>query len=234
VEALLGYNDEKWSINAGLALENIDISPYNYLFSQSVEAENFSPIYPFLNFNYDARDSKIYPKNGYYFGGSVEYGLPYSEENPYLKYSVEGSAIYTLSQVTYSAIAKAGIVDYSDESIPESKLFFAGGFDTNRAYGYKEIGVITSPTSYTIEGAATMANLTLEASYPIGEHLYAEVFTDNTMLTKKDYDFSGDIISSAGLGMGYRTPLGQIKLDVGMNVRDPSIYEVNFYIGQSF
>ena len=79
-----------------------------------------------------------------------------------------------------------------------------------------------------------MANLSLEACYPIGENLYAEIFNDNTMITKEDYDFSGDIISSAGLGIGYRTPLGQIKLDVGMNVRDPSIYEVNLYIGQSF
>ena len=142
--------------------------------------------------------------------------------------------IYSFSNITYSAIAKAGIVDYNDENIPESKLFFAGGFDSNRAYGYKEIGVITSPTSYTIEGGATMANLSLEASYPITQNIYAEVFTDNTMLTKEDYDFSGDIISSAGLGVGYRTPLGQIKLDVGMNVRDPSIFEVNLYIGQSF
>jgi translocation and assembly module TamA len=234
VEALIGYNDEKWSINAGLALEDIDISPRNYLFSKSVEAGNFSPVYPFLNFNYDARDSKIYPKHGYYIGGAVEYGLPYAEENAYFKYSLEGKLIYSFSDITYSAIAKAGIVDYSDENIPESKLFFGGGFDSNRAYGYKEIGVITSPTSYTIEGAATMASFSLEASYPIGENLYAEVFTDNTMLTKEDYDFSGDIITSAGLGMGYRTPLGQIKLDVGMNVRDPSIYEVNLYIGQSF
>jgi translocation and assembly module TamA len=234
LEALLGYNDEKWSIHAGLALEDIDISPRNYLFSQSVESGNFSPFYPFVHFNYDARDSKVYPKHGYYIAGAVEYGLPYAEENAYLKYSLEGKLIYSFSQITYSAIAKAGIVDYSDENIPESKLFFGGGFDSNRAYGYKEIGVITSPTSYTIEGAATMANITLEACYPIGENLYAEVFTDNTMLTKEDYDFSGDIITSAGAGIGYRTPLGQIKLDVGMNVRDPSIYEVNLYIGQSF
>lgn len=55
-----------------------------------------------------------------------------------------------------------------------------------------------------------------------------------SMLTKEDYDFNGDIISSAGLGMGYRTPLGQIKLDVGINVRDPSVFEANLYIGQSF
>ena len=140
----------------------------------------------------------------------------------------------TFANITYSAIGKAGIVDYNEKNIPESKLFFAGGFNSNRAYGYKEIGVITSPTSYTIEGAATMANLTLEACYPIGENLYAEIFNDNTMLTKDDYDFSGDVISSAGVGVGYRTPLGQIKMDIGMNVRDPSIYEINLYIGQSF
>ena len=233
-ETFLSYNDEKWNINAGLALENIDISPHSDLMPYTVEAGNFTPLYPFINFKYDARDSKIYPKNGYYIGGSVEYGIPYAEENSYLKYSMEGKIMSTFANITYSAIGKAGIVDYNDKNIPESKLFFAGGFNSNRAYGYKEIGVITSPTSYTIEGAATMANLTLEACYPIGENLYAEIFNDNTMLTKDDYDFSGDVISSAGVGVGYRTPLGQIKMDIGMNVRDPSIYEINLYIGQSF
>jgi len=234
IAASLDYNDEKWNINAGLAIENIDILPRTSLSSQIVEAGKFSPVYPFLNFNYDVRDSKIYPKNGYYIGGSMEYGLPYAGENAYLKYSLEGEIIYSFSDITYAAIAKAGIVDYNNKEIPESKLFFAGGFDSNRAYGYKRMGVITSPTTYTIEGGATMANLSLDASYPIGENLYAEVFTDNTMLTKDSYDFSGDIITSAGLGINYRTPLGQIKLNVGMNVREPSQYEVNLYIGQSF
>ena len=235
-EVLLSYNDEKWNLNAGLAIENIDILARNTLASPNVQAGNFLPIYPFLRFSYDNRDSKIHPRYGYYLGGMVEYGLPYDDEkeSSYLKYGLEGRAVYSFTDLTFLAIAKAGIVDKDQNEIPESKLFFAGGFDTNRAYGYRELGVITSPTSYTIEGGSTMANLSVEATYPIVKNLYAEIFNDNTMLTKDAYDFNGDIISSAGVGVGYRTQLGHIILNVGMNLEDTSQYEINFYIGQSF
>ena len=235
VEALLSYNDEKWNINAGLAIENIDILPRNPLAIPDVGAGNFVPIYPFLRFSYDNRDSKIHPKYGYYVGGMVEYGLPYDEEaSSYLKYGLEGRAIYTFSNLTLGAVAKVGIVDQIKNEIPESKLFFAGGEDTNRAYGYKRVGVITSPTSYTIEGGSTMANLTVEANYPIMDKLYGAVFTDNTMLNKDVYDFNGDILSSAGVGVRYITPFGPIKVDVGMNVQDVSEFAIHFMIGQSF
>jgi translocation and assembly module TamA len=103
-----------------------------------------------------------------------------------------------------------GVVDEETrQSLPESKYFFAGGSFSNRAYGFRELGVIISPTEDTIYGAATWANLTLEA-------------------------FSGEIITSAGAGVRYMTPIGPFKLDVGMNVADPSQYGISFQIGQSF
>jgi len=54
------------------------------------------------------------------------------------------------------------------------------------------------------------------------------------MLTNDKYDFSGDILSSAGLGVRYKTPIGPLNIDVGMNVRDTSQHAIHFQIGQSF
>ena len=59
-------------------------------------------------------------------------------------------------------------------------------------------------------------------------------FTDNTMLTDQSYNFKGEIISSAGFGVRYLTPIGPLKLDVGFNVEDPAQYGIAFQIGQSF
>lgn len=234
-KVFLSYNDEKLSLNAGFAIENIDISLRKYPLVHDMETGNFSPAYPFLNFVYDSRDAKLDPKNGYYIGGEVEYGLPYNDEaSTYLKWSLEGRVIHTFSDLTLSAVAKAGIVDKQQNDIPESKLFFAGGVNSNRAYGYKRVGVIYSPTRYGIDGGATMSNLSLEANYPINDDLYAAVFSDNTMLARDAYDFSGDVLSSAGLGVRYITPIGPIKLDMGMNVHDTSEYALHFQIGQSF
>ena len=128
-----------------------------------------------------------------------------------------------------------GLLDEDKKlSVPESKYFFGGGSYSNRAYGFREMGVIISSTEYTIFGASTMANLSLEADYPVWGDLYGAVFTDNTMLTADSYDFSGDIISTGGLGVRYMTPIGPFKLDVGFNVNDTSQYGIQFQIGQSF
>ena len=105
---------------------------------------------------------------------------------------------------------------------------------SNRAYGFQEIGVTVSPTKHTNNGASTMANLSLEANHPIKGDLYGALFTDNTMLAEDHYDFSGEVISSAGVGVRYMTPVGPFKLDVAVNVNDPSIYGIHFQIGQSF
>ena len=99
------------------------------------------------------------------------------------------------------------------------------------------MGVITSvndETITTIYGAATWANLSLEADYPIWGDLYGAVFTDNTMLTADVYDFTGEVITSAGVGVRYMTPIGPFKLDIATNVADTSQFGVSFQIGQSF
>ncbi|MEA3418416.1 MAG: BamA/TamA family outer membrane protein [Campylobacterota bacterium] len=238
-QAFLAYTNEKLSLNAGFSIENIDISLLDDYeeekLTQAVEPGTFLLAYPFLRFAYDGRDSKLNPKYGYYIAGMVEYGLPYDEEaSEYLKYELEGRAIYTFSDLTFAAVGKVGILDEMQNEVPESKRFFAGGTYSNRAYGYKRVGVIFSPTRYGIEGALTWANLSLEADYPIWGDIYGAVFTDNTMLTVNSYDFTGEILTSAGVGVRYMTPIGPIKVDVAANVQDASQYGIQFAIGQSF
>ena len=239
VQAYFAYTNEKLHLRAGFALENIDISLRNNVDEdkviQPINDGTFLLAYPFLSFIYDRRDSKLNPKNGYYLAGMMEYGLDYNaDSSSYLKYSLEGRLIYTINDLTLSSVLKAGIVDEMANELPESKLFFGGGSYSNRAYGYNQVGVILSPERYGLDGAFTMANLSLEANYPVIDNLYGAVFTDNTMLTINSYDFTGDILSSAGVGVRYVTPIGPIKLDLGMNVYDPSQYGIGFQIGQSF
>ena len=132
-------------------------------------------------------------------------------------------------------VAKAGTLDIDgNNGLPASKFFFGGGSYSNRAYGFNELGFILSPTEDTDFGASTMANFSFEADYPIVGNLYGAVFTDNTMLTGISYNFKGEIISSAGLGVRYLTPIGPFKLDVGFNLADRSQYGISFQIGQSF
>ena len=79
-----------------------------------------------------------------------------------------------------------------------------------------------------------MLNFSFEADYPVWDNFYGAVFTDNTMLTDKSYDFTGEYINTVGIGVRYMTPIGPFKLDIGWNVHDASQYGILFQIGQSF
>jgi translocation and assembly module TamA len=233
------YINEVLELKMGFTMEDLTISLLDDYdegkLTQAISTGDFFLAYPFISFIYDKRDSKLNPKYGYYVAGMLEYGIPYDEDaSGYIKYQIEGRAIYSIDRLTLAAVAKMGILEEKENEVPESKKFFAGGVYSNRAYGYNRMGVIITPTRYGIDGALTMANLSLEADYPLVGDIYGAIFNDNTMLTINSYDFTGDIISSAGFGMRYMTPIGPIKLDVGMNVRDPSQYGLQFQIGQSF
>ena len=237
----LQHEDGRLKLKVGMAIEGIDITALDNLnegdeLQQAVNEGLFFLAYPYLDVVYDARDSKLNPKYGYYLAGHTELGLSDDDvSSVYLKTELEARIIHTFSNLTLSAVGKVGILDIESENgLPESKYFFAGGAFSNRAYGYRELGVIRSSTEDTIYGASTMLNLSIEANYPIWGDIYGAVFTDNTLLTEDAYDFSGDVISSAGLGVRYMTPIGPFKIDVGFNIKDPSIYGISFQIGQSF
>lgn len=234
------HNEGGIKLRGGFAIENIKISlidnlKKNEVLTQAVNEGSFLLFYPYVDVVYDARDDKLNPKYGYYLAASLEYGVPYKPNaTSYTKILLEGRLIHTFDKLTLATVTKIGVVDKSSKELPESKLYFAGGSFSNRAYGFNTIGVITSSTSDSIAGASSMLNVSLEADYPLWGNLYGAVFTDNTMLNEASYDFSGDIITSAGIGVRYLTPIGPFKFDVGFNVNKPSQYGISFQIGQSF
>jgi len=237
----LNHISERLDIKAGIAVESIDITERDDG-KPKLPPEGYNLFlltYPYVDLVYDGRDSKLNPKYGYYVRAYGEWGIPTdSETSDYLKTQLEARGIYTVADLTLAVVGKVGLISLGNETnnrgIPESKKFFAGGMYSNRAYGFREIGVITSPTTDLTNGALTMANLSFEADYPVWGNLYAAAFTDNTMLNKDSGDFSGPIMTTAGAGIRYMTPVGPFKLDVGFNVHDPSIYGIQFQIGQSF
>ncbi len=237
-----GYLESQYGrliVRSGITFESIMINEYDNVISnqlqQAITEGNFILVYPYIDLVFDARDSKLDPHNGYYLASYLEYGLTYDEEaTDYVKMLFEGRSIYSIGKLTLAGIGKVGILEVNEGLLPESKFFFAGGPFSNRAYGYRELGVILSSTEDSIYGASTWLNLSIEANYPIYKALYGAVFVDNTMLSEKSFDFGGEMITSAGIGVRYMTPIGPLKVDVGFNIHDPAQYAIAFQIGQSF
>jgi translocation and assembly module TamA len=230
----LNHISDNLSFDLGIGIENIDI--YLNDSDPSIIEGNFALTYPYLNFVYDNRDSKLDPRNGFYLSSYLEYGLPIDEDSSnYYKFLTEARVIKSIDQFTFAAVGKFGVIDeLGGGSLPASKLFYAGGSYSNRAYGNNDIGITTSKSNSKTLGGHTWLNLSLEMDFPLYKDLRGAIFYDTTMINGGSYDFTGDYISSAGIGLRYNTPMGPIKLDFGVNIDDPTINRVSVQIGQSF
>ncbi|SHO80303.1 Outer membrane protein [hydrothermal vent metagenome] len=141
--------------------------------------DNLFLLYPYIEFVYDKRDSKLNPKNGYYLSGLFEYALAYnSDARSYNKIELEARYIKTINQYTLSSVAKVGFINPIANITPDYKKFFAGGSFSNRAYGYNKIGVIENSKSSSDIGGLSMSNLSLEVNKPIIGELSGAIFSD--------------------------------------------------------
>jgi translocation and assembly module TamA len=224
----LSHKSSRWYNSIGFGIENRDIS----------NDKTFFLMYPFMKLIYDRRDSKLNPTKGIYFSHEMEYGLPYSPDSTtYLKYLEELRAIYTLHDITLSAVGRMGAIKVYSNDMPESKKFFAGGAFSNRAYSYHRIGIVDKQNdTQVVEGGYTLANLSVETNFPIYNNFRGAIFTDNTMISENQgiWEFSNNVITSVGLGFRYMTPIGPFKIDMGFNVENRRENAVHFQVGQSF
>ncbi len=220
------------SIDAGVNFERINITKYDST-ACNIRGGNFILLSPYIKAIIDNRDSKIDPKNGIYISGYFESGLTYlASSTSYSKLFLEGRAIKTIYDFTIAGKAKVGLIKEFKKHLPESKLFFAGGAFSNRAYAYNRLGAFDSGCDDM--GAKTIVDNSLEITHPIWKKISGSIFWDATMLSIKENEFNLDFIHSYGIGLIYNSEIGPLKLEYGVNAKDSSIYAIHFQIGQSF
>jgi len=224
--------DHDWfSVDLGAGLEHIKIRKYKDLCN--ISAGNFFLFYPYAEVIFDMRDSKINPKKGFYLDQYIEGGVRYLlSDVTYIKGIVEGRLIYTYNRFTIAGKSRIGVLNEFDKKLPESKLFYAGGAFSNRAYSYNQLGAFDSACGNV--GGRTLVDNTLEASHPIYENFALALFWDATMISSQTLNFSLDFKNAVGTGIRYNTPIGPVKFDVGFDVEDHKQYAIHFQIGQSY
>ena len=231
----LNHTDGLWSLDLGLTVERINIVLTGK--NEGIIPGYYSLIYPYVRISYDARDSKLNPRNGYFLSAYFEYGYSDGEDNTdsYYKMVLEAHYIKSFGELTLAGVGHFGVLDDKGvAALPASKYFYAGGSYSNRAYADRDIGITYGPTDDGALGGRTWLNATFEAQYPIWGDLYGGVFYDATMISEDYYDFSFSWVQSVGAGLRYMTPVGPMKLDFALNIHDPSINRISIMIGQSF
>jgi translocation and assembly module TamA len=134
----------------------------------------------------------------------------------------------------------AGLADGAGElSLPPDQRFYAGGSGTIRGYVYQSVGPkFVDPESTPIGGTAFTAG-SIELRQRIGTNMGAAVFVDAGQVSGSLRAVASEFAVGAGIGLRYYTPIGPIRLDVGVPTkRLPAPYddafEVYVGLGQAF
>ena len=139
--------------------------------------------------------------------------------------------------------ALAGLAQGAGQySLPPDQRFYAGGSGTVRGFRYQSVGPLF-PDGNPIGGTAINAG---QAEYRqrIGQSLGFVVFLDAGQVSQDVNPLDATLRFGTGAGMRYYTPIGPIRLDIGLPVnrlRNPvthqvegDAFEIYIGLGQSF
>ncbi len=125
---------------------------------------------------------------------------------------------------------------FDSPSLPIFKRFFSGGSYSVRGYSYQELG--PHDASDNPMGGNSQWEGNLEMRFPLYRDFGAVLFYDygEVYADTKQYTING-LLTTAGLGLRYNTPIGPIRLDYGYKLKPyqgTSRYKIYVNIGQAF
>jgi outer membrane translocation and assembly module TamA len=110
------------------------------------------------------------------------------------------------------------------QDLPASERFFAGGDTTVRGFVLDQLGTADTLND---QGFPTGGNglivVNLEIRAPYWKGLGPVVFVDAGNVFKRASEVNlGDLRPAAGFGLRYRSPIGPLRVDLGLNL-DPQV-----------
>lgn len=188
---------------------------------------------PMTEINIDTRDKLLEPTKGNWFNVKAQ-GSIYStiSDATYFKTLLSGAHIESFGESVIAARVKWGVLRTYEGEVPSSYRFYAGGMNSNRAYGYRTLGPKDANGNPT--GFNSLLEGTLEYRFPIYNDIRGVLFSD---LTYGSSDYLPDYLDpylGVGAGLRYITPVGPIAIDIGVDPNDVGQYALHFRIGELF
>jgi translocation and assembly module TamA len=189
----------------------------------SDEKTRFRAIGVPFGIHYDSTDNFLDPQRGIictsmvtpYFGNLKTITVltgKLSAYFPIIKNSFQNRMIVA------SYIKFGSIIRNQNNIIPRDKLFFAGGANSVRGYGYQKIGEHSADNKPL--GGESLFEFGIEPRYRISEDVGVAVFLEggNVYSSKLPKPFTKTMLGY-GFGVRYYTPLGPIRLDLAFPVK---------------
>ena len=189
------------------------------------DSDIVNELVPNLSWAKTVTDDPIYTTQGY----RLKYSLQGAVEGlishaSYLSGSIRLKWIRTLGR-DYRVLVRTDLgATWADKvlDLPASRRFFAGGDGSVRGWGYDALGPNDPETDDTV-GGRYLAVGSLELERRIRGDWSGAVFADFGNAFDPDYD--NKIALGTGLGLRWRSPIGQVRVDLAyaINKDDPGL-----------
>ncbi|MDE1948070.1 MAG: BamA/TamA family outer membrane protein [Burkholderiales bacterium] len=181
-------------------------------------------------------DNAVLPTQGYSLsaqgsfgrahGTGAETGLFVRSYGRLTGYLPLGRNWYGQARVELGQVFKKNTV-----AVPDPELFRAGGEDSVRGYGYRDLGPIVGGA---VAGGNSLFTTSIELAHPLSASiptLWGAVFADAGNAANSFREMKID--RGAGVGLRWRSPVGPLRLDLayGYQVRK---YRFYFSVGVTF
>ena len=193
-----------------------------------------------VELSYDTRDNRLDPSEGVQLLLTLE--PTYSTHNSvvFLKSSATASAYRALDEakrfVIAGRLAAGSIVGASQPDIPADRRFYAGGGGSIRGYAFQAAGPRDSSNRPT--GGRSYALASVEARMRVTDVIGIAGFIDTGGVFENTLPGGGgDWYTGIGAGLRYLTPVGPLRLDVAIPLREIAgepQYGVYLGLGQAF
>ncbi len=209
-------------------------------------SEHFKAMGVPIGFNLDTTKVYLDPQMGFRCSAMV---IPYLCKQNFTTLNAKGSVYIPLSpnkydnKIVVACYSRLGsIISSKNNSIPRDKMFFGGGSNSIRGYGYQLLGEVNDDKKPL--GGKSVFEIGIEPRIKISDNIGFVTFVEGGNVYKTRMPkFSQKMLWGGGIGVRYYTPLGPIRLDVavpfkrrktseGKNI--DSMFNIYISIGQAF
>lgn len=234
IETSLSHQiNDDLSVRGGLTGEYAVLTVDGVTTNQSIISAPFE-------LTYDTRDDALNPTEGFFAVAYAEPTYAISNGAQFVKTSVKASTYYAFDDeaklVLAGRVAAGSIIGADLADVPTDRRFFAGGAGSVRGYAFQAAGPRTGAGVPT--GGLSYLETSVEARYRVTDQIGVVGFVDmGGAFTSNVPGQGGELYTGVGVGVRYLTPLGPIRADLAIplkNISGEPNYGLYLGIGQAF
>jgi outer membrane protein assembly complex protein YaeT len=227
----------------GLSLSQNDFSNVNTAALTAAEeevAQDNLLLVQFAELLWRTSDSLLNPTRGIYLSGRVDHSnASLLSDVSFIKLTLEARHYQRLwDGIILATRLKVGSIEPYGVStaVPFNVLFFAGGPGSVRGFALNRLGPMNAEDDPI--GGNSLLEGSVEVRFPIVGKLGGALFIDGGNVFQEAFTYRlNELRYAVGPGVRYDTPIGPIRLDLGLIVNrrsDENFGRVEFSIGQAF